>query len=554
MSAGRQASRTWGLSTPMRAGLALVLGVLHAATFSPPLDAWALQLAVLAALCRLSWDGAAGAPRRRAAVAAAFGLGWFCAGLGWLHTSMHVYGGMPTLLAALAVLLFAAYLSLFPLLALGATARWFGTGAATSRDAAARALALGACWGAAEMARGWLLTGFPWLAIGYAHVDGPLAGFAPWVGVYGVSALAALTAGLAAEATILWGRGGPARKAGTAFAAAAALPLLAGAALVRLEHTAPAGPPVAVRLVQGNVPQQLKFDPQRARDAMQGYAQAIEGSTARLVVLPETAWTMPWHATPPATAARVADHLRATGASVAVGMPMIEAGARRADGRVRYTNSVALLQAQPAGDSSPGAPSAAAIQAGEPVAIAARYDKRHLVPFGEFVPTGFGWFVALMNIPLGEFGRGAARQAPFEVAGQRFAFNVCYEDLFGEELVAAIRPPDGATVLVNVSNIAWFGDSRALPQHLAIARMRALETGRPMLRATNTGVTAAIDHRGRVFARLPNYRQGVLDVSVQGTTGLTPYAQSGNLLPMALIATLLASAAALRARSMARKR
>ena len=109
-------------------------------------------------------------------------------------------------------------------------------------------------------------------------------------------------------------------------------------------------------------------------------------------------------------------------------------------------------------------------------------------------------------------------------------------------------------MLVNVSNIAWFGDSRALPQHLAIARMRTLETGRPMLRATNTGVTAAIDHRGRVFARLPNYRQGVLDVSVQGTTGLTPYALGGNLLPMALIATLLASAAALRARSMARKR
>ena len=144
-----------------------------------------------------------------------------------------------------------------------------------------------------------------------------------------------------------------------------------------------------------------------------------------------------------------------------------------------------------------------------------------------------------MQIPLGDFGRGGRDQPPFEVGGQRFAFNICYEDLFGEELLPALAGPRGATVLVNVSNIAWFGDTRALPQHLAIARMRTLETGRPMLRATNTGVTAAIDHRGRVVASLPPYRQGALDVTVQGTTGLTPYARAGNALDWLLAALLL---------------
>jgi apolipoprotein N-acyltransferase len=207
---------------------------------------------------------------------------------------------------------------------------------------------------------------------------------------------------------------------------------------------------------------------------------------------------------------------------VAIGMPLPQPGTPRPGAPARYTNSVALIRA--------GAESAS---------IAARYDKRHLVPFGEFVPRGFGWFVAMMDIPLGEFARGAPGQAPFAVAGQRFAFNICYEDLFGEELIEAIRGPQGATVLVNVSNIAWFGDSQALPQHLAIARMRTLETGRPMLRATNTGVTAAIDHRGRVTARLPSYTEAVLDVTVRGTTGLTAYVRLGNAAPLAGCVALL---------------
>ncbi|HWS75098.1 MAG TPA: apolipoprotein N-acyltransferase, partial [Quisquiliibacterium sp.] len=430
---------------------------------------------------------------------------------------------MPSLLAAAAVLLFATYLSLFPLAAVLAARAWTAWSGPRGPDRGApdrgvpAALSLAACWGGSELLRGWLFTGFPWLGIGYAHVDGPLAGFAPWLGVHGVGTVAALVAASLAFGVQAFSRKSHA-EARKAIAIAVILPV-AGALLAGHEPTTPSGAPVRVRLAQGNVPQQLKFDRQRALDAMLDYTRIVEASDAQLVVLPETAWTVPWGATPEEIAARITSHSRRQGVAIAIGMPLTEA-APVPEKAARYTNSVALLV-----DGTPRA----------------RYDKRHLVPFGEFIPTGFGWFVQLMHIPLGEFARGSRDQAPFEIGGQRFAFNICYEDLFGEELIGAIRE-GGASVLVNVSNIAWFGDSRALPQHLAISRMRTLETGRPMLRATNTGVTAFIDHRGRVQARLPHYRRDALDVSVQGTTGLTPYVRFGNLLPAALAAALLALA------------
>lgn len=519
----------------------LALGALHAAAFSPPIGAWWLQTLSMAALLALAApDAAHGRLRRALAATAAFGVANFAAGLAWLHTSMHVHGGMPSALAAAAVLLFASYLALFPVGALLATSVLLRRPGRDAPGAVAVALAVGGAWGLAEMLRGWAFTGFPWLAVGYAHVDGPLAGLAPWVGVHGIGAAAAAVAallGATARGLLPGAAPGKGQRPARALAAVAgcAAVLAGAAALGRFEPTRPAGEPVAVRLVQGNVPQQLKFDRARTLQAMDDYARMVESSPARLTVLPETAWTVPWQYTPPQISARLESHARRTGGAIAIGMPL--AGPDPGDGRpAGYTNSVALLQ--PAPDAPPAAPG--------PAAIAGRYDKRHLVPFGEFVPPGFRWFVDLMNIPLGDFGRGGAAQAPFEVAGQRFAFNVCYEDLFGEELLPAIRGPGGATVLVNVSNIAWFGDSHALPQHLAIARMRTLETGRPMLRATNTGVTAAIDHRGRVVAALPPYTQGVLDVRVSGTEGLSFYVRAGNASPAALCALMLAAAGLLR--------
>jgi apolipoprotein N-acyltransferase len=517
-----------GLRTATGLG-AFVLGLLHAASFVP-WSHWLASLAALAGLFAMMRGAAArgATPLAQAGIAAAFGLGWFGAGLSWLYVSMHFYGELPAPMAAAAVLLVAAYLSLYP-----AAASWLAWRHCANRGPLVLAAGLAGAWTLGELARGWVLTGFPWLAIGYAQIDGPLARLAPLAGVYAIGgaavAVAALLAALVPVGAIRRDRPSSpmARLAASPVAAAllAAVLLAAPLAVPRDGWTTPAGPPLRVRLVQGNVAQDMKFRPERIIAAMADYAARFESGDAALTILPETAWTVPWDRTPEPIARRILDHA-ARGHAIAIGMPLYAAPDAR--GEPRLSNSVLLLT---------GA------QAADPRAPAARYDKRHLVPFGEFVPLGFGWFVRMMRIPLGDFARGPAVQPPFEVGGQRIAFNVCYEDLFGEEIRGVLNGAGGATVLANVSNIAWFGNSHALPQHLQIARMRSLETGRPMLRATNTGMTALIEADGRVSAQLQPLTAGVLDVTVQGMQGLTPFTRLGNA--PALGAALAALAAAL---------
>ncbi len=494
--------------------LSLVAGLVQAASFWP-FPAWWLQLAALALLIGLVLR----APDRALLLGFVYGFGCFAAGVSWLYISMHRYGGMPAVLAALALLLFAAYLASFGALACAAFARLDralrARGARPLVRAAALALLFAGAWALAEMLRGWLFTGFPWLAIGYAHVDGPLAAFAPLLGVYGVCLLAALVAfGSALAVGGLPDAQQRSRSTRAVGAGLAALPLVAGLALATIDWASPHGAPLRVRLLQGNIAQDLKFDARRSLEAMYWYANQLLQGDAPLTVMPETAWTLPWSRTPQDVHEAIVFHLQKTDAAVAIGMPLLEDEYNASDAATRsLTNSVGVIDAT-----------------GE---VAWRYDKRHLVPFGEFVPLGFGWFVDLMHIPLGDFARGTAEQRPLWIGGQRIAFNICYEDLFGEELATQVR--SGATILVNVSNIGWFGDSHALPQHLQISRMRALELARPMLRSTNTGVTAAIDARGQVLAQLKPYTAGVLEIHVQGTDGITPYARFDNL-PVAVLA------------------
>lgn len=533
----------------MTAVAAFLLGLLHAASFAP-VTHWAFALAVLAALFALLRRAAAlgASPAARAGLVGLFGLGWFGAGLSWLYVSMHDYGGMPAPMAATAVVLFAAYLSAYP-----AAATWIVLRLAPAAGPVRQALALAAAWTLAELARGWVLTGFPWLALGYAQLDGPIDRLAPVLGVFGIGAVA--TAAAALLAAVLPQRAtprgiaplparpaaatpprataaGPAADPRTRLACAAAAAALVAAplALPRSGWTEPSGHPMSVRLLQGNVPQDLKFRPERTLAAMRDYTARFVDGRAALTILPETAWTVPWDRTPPAIERDVVAHV-IRGHAIAVGLPAFVPDA--AGGSPRLANSVLLLQR---GGTAEG-----------PLR-ADRYDKHHLVPFGEFVPWGFRWFVDLMHIPLGDFARGARPQPAVAVADQRVAFNICYEDLFGEEIRLALLEAEGATVLANVSNIAWFGRSHALPQHLAIARMRSLETGRPMLRATNTGMTAAIDADGRVIARLEPHTAGALDVTVQGTRGLTPYVRLGNL-PVLAGALVLLAATVVRPRS-----
>lgn len=456
--------------------------------------------------------------RRELLLPALFSLTWFSAGLCWLFISMHFYGGLPSPIAAVAVVLVAAYLSLYPLAAFAVTAALCRI---DRRDAQPSRWLIGlvfaSAWALNEWLRGLVFTGFPWLAIGYAHVDSPLIGWAPILGVYGVCALAALLAFLIAEG-ISAVRSGSHRRA-FAPAAVAGMIALTGSLLTLVEWSQATGQPLRVRLLQGNVPQQLKFDPAETRKAMLHYARLVSargtGPAPQLIVLPETAWTLPWAMTEPGIIDAMFPPAERTGNTslVAIGMPLpvpLRSGERPAASSAYVPGSIAN--------------SVLLVRADAPMLPGPRYDKRHLVPFGEFVPWGFDWFVQMMNIPLGSFARGTADQPPFLVADQRVAFNICYEDLFGEELVASVRSDGGAaTVLINVSNIAWFGHSHALGQHLEIARMRAIELARPMLRATNTGVTAAIDSRGQVTDQMANYTSGQLEVSVQGMRGDTPF-------------------------------
>jgi apolipoprotein N-acyltransferase len=414
---------------------------------------------------------------------------------------------MPAPLAALATVLFCGYLALFPAAVGYAQARIGGT-------PGPRALLLiPGLWTLAEWVRGWFLTGFPWLTLGYSQLDAPLAGFAPVLGVLGISLAAASAAGAVA---LLASRSTP-----RSVALGALLVIgLAGAWLQRETWTQPIGEPVTVSLLQGNVPQSLKFVPGRYESTLATYASLAEASDAKLVVMPETAIPRFLELVAPSYIERLRAAAVARQGDILVGAPLREAPDR-------YYNAVVSVGTSPR----------------------QTYAKSHLVPFGEFIPPGFGWVPAVLQIPLSDFSRGGPDQRPLAVAGQRVAMNVCYEDAFGEEI---IRQLPEATLLANVSNVAWFGDSLAPPQHLRIARTRALETGRVMLRATNTGVTAIIDARGEVAARLPSFTEGRLDGRVQGHAGATPYVRAGNT-PAVLLALAFAAGAAAIARRAARR-
>ncbi|OAE63765.1 apolipoprotein N-acyltransferase [Achromobacter mucicolens] len=519
------------------AGLVLA-GAVHALTFAPgPLPGWALaftQIAALAVLARVTLY----APSARQAWLRGwlFSFASYALGLYWIFISLHRYGDLAAPLAVAAVLALSAFLALFPATA-NALARRYAPLApdATPSRILTATLAWAAMWAAFEWLRAVLLTGFPWLNIGYAQVDSPIAGWAPLVGVHGMAFLAAFVAAAAAS---LWQ---PSRKAGVgprhALAAGIALALAgSGWPLSRIDWSAPVGDPLNVRLVQGNIGQSQKFDPALLEQSVRRHLDLTAMPPApgvpapQLVILPETVLPIFQDQLDPRVWEVWRDLARQRNTVIAMGVPLHD----RVDGRERYTNSVIGFD---------GATPVEQLLGGT---TAMRYDKRHLVPWGEYVPPGFHWFVEMLNIPLGDFDRGGERQTPFAVGGQHIAFNICYEDLFGPDLLPALQPgpngEPGATILVNVSNLGWFGDSWALRQHLQIGRLRTIETARPMLTATNTGITAAIDAKGHVAAQLAPLQAGVLPVSVQGMTGLTPYARFGDKTALALIGLALIAA------------
>jgi apolipoprotein N-acyltransferase len=485
------------LQSPLAAiAAALVAGALTVAAFAP-FAVFPLSFLTLAGLL-LIWRLAA-APQAAFWAGFAFGAGLFGVGASWVYISLHDFGMMPAPLAAIGTLAYCAILALYPA----------GTGWCLTRlgcaPLASALIAFPAAWTLFEWLRGWVFTGVPWLALGYSQVDSPLAGLAPLIGVYGVSFATVLCAGLLVVVTT----GSPKARLASGIALAFAFGL--GQLLKQIDWTSPQGAPLKVALLQGNIPQDLKFKADRYAMTLSIYKRLIEASKGQLIVLPETAIPRFLDAVDPSYLKEIERVAVARRGDVLIGVPI-------RDPAGRYFNSVVSVGASPS----------------------QRYDKSHLVPFGEFVPSGFGWVVRTFAIPLSDFSLGAANPKPLALAGQLVAPNICWEDAFGEEI---IRQLPEASLLVNVSNVAWFGDSLAPAQHLQISRMRALETGRAMVRATNTGMTAIIDPRGGVVARLPQFAEGVLEGEVQGHSGATPYVRLGNypivLACLALIAVLV---------------
>ena len=487
-----------GPSLPVQALVAVVAGGTQALSLAWPGSGeplWWLQIASMALLAWLVRPNGSGGTtatsvswRRGAVIGGLFATAWLAGTFWWLFISMHTYGGLAAPLAVAAVLGLAVFLASYYAVMLGLFCHL------APANKALAAIFFGAFWLLAELARGTLWTGFPWGAGGYAHVDGPLAPLARYVGVYGLGAVAATLAMGVVQV----------RPADLRRWRLWALLLAAGGVLALATAQRSCGiqlcdtpgqrsaPPLSLALLQGNIPQDEKFQAGSGVPvALRWYAEALREAKADLVVAPETA-------IPLLPQQLVPGYLEGLQQRYAQGSQAALLGIPLGNETQGYTNSV--LGMSPATQATPY-----------------RYDKHHLVPFGEFIPPFFKWFTAMMDIPLGDFNRGLVGQASFAWAGQRIAPNICYEDLFGEELGARfIDPAQAPTVFVNFSNIGWFGNTVAIDQHLHISRMRTLEFERPMVRATNTGATAIIDHRGVVTHQLARHTRGVLQGEVHG--------------------------------------
>ncbi|HSN71951.1 MAG TPA: apolipoprotein N-acyltransferase [Steroidobacteraceae bacterium] len=450
-----------------------------------PFGLWPLAI-VLPALLFAAWHRAA--PRRAAWLGFLFTAGTFLAGTYWLYHSIHVIGKAPLWLAIFLMLGLVAIMGAYTALLGYVVARW-GRGPEVARWL----VVLPAGWVLTEWFRGWFLSGFPWLALGYSQVDSPLAGFAPVIGVYGVSLLVAIAAGALAmlvhsTTRRIW-----------LLAAVVIGPMFAiGTLLTGRQWTVPVGEPISVAIVQGAVPQEVKWSDEYRDTTLDLYRSLTRPYLgADLIVWPEAAL--------PALAHELNDFLAALWAELRAADSELVLGLLRYDFDTRsYYNSLLALSDR-----------------------TYWYDKRRLVPFGEFfpVPQFVRDWMKLMSLPYTDFVPGAADQPPLPAGGVLLGSTICYEDAYGAEQLDVLET---ASVLVNVTNDAWFGDSTARHQHLEISRLRALEAGRPLLRAANDGISAILGPLGEVEQSLTEQRPGVIEGKVQPRTGLTPYARTGN--------------------------
>ena len=471
--------------------LALLAGCVMPLGFAP----WSWYALVVAAPALLMLLGEAVSGWRAAWRGLLFGAGMFACGVYWVYISFHDFGHLHTAAAVMLTLLFILLLACFPAGLMLAVHPLRGAGGRV-----VLALAFASGWALLDWVRSWLFTGFPWLALGYAHTDSALAGYASVFGVFGTSFVTALLSALLANNVT--------RRITTVWInlAAIALIVVIGAVLSRVEWTQPTGDTFSVALVQGNIEQDKKWLSSNLLDTLDLYIELVESSLdADVVVLPETAI--------PENLSRVPDFVEAIDvfakqqrATVLVGIPIDRNG--------KFYNGVKAY-GQTHGE----------------------YLKRHLVPFGEYMP----WrqqIPALKNIldaPMSNFSPGDDHQPVLNPGGHAAGLSVCYEDVFANTMFSAL--PE-AEWLINISNDGWFGDSIAPHQHLQITRLRAIESGRYIARATNTGISAIIDHHGEVLASTPQFTRTVLKGEVALRQGATPYIQTGDT-PVIIVLSLL---------------
>lgn len=473
----------------LAAGAMLVLGY-------APFSWYPVGLIALAVLVHTLSAGTPGAGFRRGLL---FGLGLFGFGVFWIRISLNEFGNMGAGVANLLMALFVLVVALYY-----AVAGWLLRRLASGVEWSDVLLLFPGLYVLLEWVRGWLFTGFPWLDLGYTQTSSPLAGYAPVAGVYGVSLIVAL-AGALAWCLVRWS-GYRRLLAGSGLIAI----WLGGLALQQVDWTSPAGPPFKASVLQANIPQQVKWAPDAAITIAETYLELTRDNLdAQLILWPETALPDFLHQIREPLIDPLAERARQEGTTIVLGIPFMDA----ANGH--YYNGLLSIGQQ------------------EDL-----YAKRHLVPFGEFMPfkSLLGPLVQLFEVPMSDFSPGRDRRPLLAVGNRLAGVSICYEDAFPAEVVQAL--PD-AQFLLNVSNDAWFGDSLAPHQHLEMSRMRAIENGRYMVRATNTGISAIIDARGRILASLPSFVRGATSAEVRPLQGATPFARVHNWLAIGLAALMV---------------
>ena len=493
--------------------IALGAGALLVLAYAPFGQFWL----VMPLLAMLFWTWRGASPKRAAWRGFLFGFGLYGAGVYWVYISLHSYGNAPPVFAAFTTLILVLYLALYPALA------GYFLNRVWSRGGAIAALAfIAAFWTLLDWLRSWIfLGGFPWLALGYSQTDSWLAGYAPLLGVYGVGMILLLGAGLL---LMLFDR--PHRL----WPAIGLLALwLGGWGLGQIDWSWPAGEPVRISMIQGNIEQKQKWLPETLDQTLQLYAErSVDvAKDSDIIIWPETAIPLFYEDLDPVFKAALQDQAQQSQTDYLIGAP-----SGSWEQRIFY-NGVWAVNAEPNAS------------AGE------FYQKRRLLPFGEYLPLRFVFdlFHRFVDIPMADFTPGADKQVLLQAAGHPVGVSICFEAAFGSEIRRALP---AAELLVNVSNDGWFADSLAPDQHLQIARMRAIEFARPMARATNTGISVLIDERGQILKQSPQFVVDTLQGELQARQGLTPYGRLGDF-PIVVLSALALSLLAV-GRAVASKR